>query len=134
MLSLGADELTRVHDMWAREKEVWEGEKRTLERKVHISESRLKMIMDELFVAQANLCVEFWTQEAACFDGFCEHVFPYRYAGIDSQQLGWVPVMLTFGPPHPDHGARYRRFKNLTDIHSPEALSARRRFDEVRVQ
>lgn len=47
------DDSTRVHDMWAREKEVWEGEKRTLERKVHISESRLKMILEELALREA---------------------------------------------------------------------------------
>ena len=42
------DDSTRVHDMWAREKEVWDGEKRSLERRVHVSESRLKMLLDEL--------------------------------------------------------------------------------------
>jgi hypothetical protein len=44
---------TRVHDMWAREKEVWAGEKRTLERKVHISEARLKLLLDELAAHEA---------------------------------------------------------------------------------
>lgn len=47
------DDSTRVHDMWAREKEVWAGEKRTLERRVHISESRLKMLLDELAMQEA---------------------------------------------------------------------------------
>ncbi|KAH6643682.1 meiotic cell cortex C-terminal pleckstrin homology-domain-containing protein [Boeremia exigua] len=42
------DDSTRVHDMWAREKEVWAGEKRTLERKVHTSDARLKLLLDEL--------------------------------------------------------------------------------------
>ncbi|KAF1931686.1 uncharacterized protein M421DRAFT_2327 [Didymella exigua CBS 183.55] len=47
------DDSTRVHDMWAREKEVWAGEKRTLERKVHISEARLKLFLDELAAQEA---------------------------------------------------------------------------------
>ncbi|KAF1361845.1 hypothetical protein EJ07DRAFT_109923 [Lizonia empirigonia] len=42
------DDSTRVHDMWAREKDAWAGEKRTLERRVHISEARLKLLLDEL--------------------------------------------------------------------------------------
>ncbi|KAF2273970.1 uncharacterized protein EI97DRAFT_140417 [Westerdykella ornata] len=42
------DDSTRVHDMWAREKEAWAGEKRLLERRVHVSESRLKMLFEEL--------------------------------------------------------------------------------------
>ena len=47
------DDSTRVHDMWAREKEVWAGEKRTLERKVHISEARLKLLLDEVAAHEA---------------------------------------------------------------------------------
>lgn len=42
------DDSTRVHDMWSREKDVWAVEKRTLERRVHISEARLKLLLDEL--------------------------------------------------------------------------------------
>ncbi|KAF2687842.1 hypothetical protein K458DRAFT_401277 [Lentithecium fluviatile CBS 122367] len=48
------DDSTRVHDMWAREKEVWAGERRTLERRVHISESRLKMLLDEIAMQEAE--------------------------------------------------------------------------------
>lgn len=44
------DDSTRVHDMWAHEKEAWAGEKRTLERRIHISESRLKMILEEIAI------------------------------------------------------------------------------------
>ncbi|KAF9733281.1 nuclear migration protein [Paraphaeosphaeria minitans] len=44
------DDSNRVHDMWAHEKEAWAGEKRTLERRVHISESRLKMLLEEIAV------------------------------------------------------------------------------------
>ncbi|OCK79218.1 hypothetical protein K432DRAFT_300343 [Lepidopterella palustris CBS 459.81] len=47
------DDSTRVHDMWARDKETWDGEKRLLERRVHISENRLKMILDELAAQDA---------------------------------------------------------------------------------
>lgn len=42
------DDSTRVHDMWAREKEEWSGEKRLLERRVHVSETRLKMLLEEI--------------------------------------------------------------------------------------
>ncbi|KAH9869664.1 hypothetical protein IAQ61_006876 [Plenodomus lingam] len=47
------DDSTRVHDMWAREKEIWAGEKQTLERRVHLSESRLKMLLDEIAMHEA---------------------------------------------------------------------------------
>lgn len=43
----------RVHDMWARDKEVWAGEKRSLERRIHISESRLKMVLEELALQES---------------------------------------------------------------------------------
>ncbi|KAF2495624.1 hypothetical protein BU16DRAFT_394558 [Lophium mytilinum] len=47
------DDSARVHDMWARDKETWDGEKRLLERRVHISESRLKIILEELAAQDA---------------------------------------------------------------------------------
>ncbi|KAF2656051.1 hypothetical protein K491DRAFT_715744 [Lophiostoma macrostomum CBS 122681] len=47
------DDSARVHDMWAREKEIWGDEKRALERRVHISESRLKMLVEELAMQEA---------------------------------------------------------------------------------
>lgn len=47
------DDSTRVHDMWAHEKEIWAGEKRSLERRVHVSESRLKMLLDEFAMQEA---------------------------------------------------------------------------------
>lgn len=47
------DDSTRVHDMWAREKEMWAGEKLTLERRVHISETRLNMLLDEIALHEA---------------------------------------------------------------------------------
>lgn len=46
------DDSDRVHNMWAQEKDTWAGEKRSLERRVHISESRLKMILEELATHQ----------------------------------------------------------------------------------
>jgi hypothetical protein len=42
------DDSTRVHDMWAREKEAWAGEKLALERRVHTSDVRLKLLLDEI--------------------------------------------------------------------------------------
>jgi hypothetical protein len=45
---------TRVHDMWAKDKDAWAGEKRTLERKVHVSEARLKLILEEVAAQEAS--------------------------------------------------------------------------------
>lgn len=47
------DDSQRVHDQWALEKDSWEEEKRKYERKVHIAESRLKMVLDEVAAYQA---------------------------------------------------------------------------------
>lgn len=44
----------RVHDQWAKEKDAWEEEKRKYERKIHVAESRLKMVLDEVAAHQAN--------------------------------------------------------------------------------
>ncbi|KAL7949604.1 hypothetical protein V8C42DRAFT_216258 [Trichoderma barbatum] len=44
----------RVHDQWAEEKENWEDEKRKYERRIHVAESRLKMVLDEVAAYQAN--------------------------------------------------------------------------------
>src|SRR5262249_35139558 len=49
------DDSNRVHSLWARDKDTWEGEKRTLERRVHIAESRLKLVLDEFSAQQAAL-------------------------------------------------------------------------------
>lgn len=43
----------RIHDLWSREKEEWEEERRKYERKVHVVESRLKMVLDEVAAAEA---------------------------------------------------------------------------------
>jgi hypothetical protein len=47
------EDSTRVHDMWAREKEVWAGEKLALERRVHTSDTRLKILLDEIALHEA---------------------------------------------------------------------------------
>ncbi|KAL1890021.1 hypothetical protein Cpir12675_005562 [Ceratocystis pirilliformis] len=44
----------RVHNQWAKEKNEWEEERRKFERKIHISESRLKIILDEVAAYQAQ--------------------------------------------------------------------------------
>ncbi|EMR64992.1 putative nuclear migration protein [Eutypa lata UCREL1] len=43
----------RVHDLWAKEKDDWEEERRKYERKVHVAESRLKTVLDEVAAFQA---------------------------------------------------------------------------------
>ncbi|KKF92530.1 Anucleate primary sterigmata protein A [Ceratocystis platani] len=44
----------RVHNQWAKEKNEWEEERRKFERKIHISESRLKIILDEVAAYEAQ--------------------------------------------------------------------------------
>ncbi|RFU72894.1 nuclear migration [Trichoderma arundinaceum] len=44
----------RVHDQWAEEKENWEDEKRKYERRMHVAETRLKIVLDEVAAYQAN--------------------------------------------------------------------------------
>ncbi|GAB0141250.1 hypothetical protein EsHS_00001849 [Epichloe bromicola] len=48
------DDSQRVHDLWAQEKDHWEDERRRYERKLHIAESRLKMVLDEVAAYQAS--------------------------------------------------------------------------------
>jgi hypothetical protein len=47
------EDSTRVHEMWEREKEVWAGERRTLERRVHTSDARMKLLLDEIAMQEA---------------------------------------------------------------------------------
>ncbi|PNY23668.1 Uncharacterized protein TCAP_06392 [Tolypocladium capitatum] len=47
------DDSQRVHDLWAQEKDGWEDERRKYERKIHVAESRLKMVLDEVAAYQA---------------------------------------------------------------------------------
>jgi hypothetical protein len=44
----------RVHELWAKDKDNWEEEKRKLERKVHVAESRLKTVLEEVVSYQAS--------------------------------------------------------------------------------
>ncbi|KAM0287528.1 hypothetical protein ACHAQH_000482 [Verticillium albo-atrum] len=46
------DDSQRVHDLWTRDKDAWEEEKRKYERRVHIAESRLKVVLDEVAAYQ----------------------------------------------------------------------------------
>ncbi|KAI1500809.1 hypothetical protein F5X99DRAFT_227877 [Biscogniauxia marginata] len=38
----------RVHDLWAKERDSWEEERRKFERKLHVAESRLKVVLEEV--------------------------------------------------------------------------------------
>jgi len=48
------EEATRTHSLWDGDKQQWESEKRNLDRKVHIAETRLKTVLAEFEAAQAN--------------------------------------------------------------------------------
>ncbi|KAJ2993516.1 hypothetical protein NUW58_g1813 [Xylaria curta] len=43
----------RVHDLWAKEKDDWEEERRRFERKIHVAETRLKAVLQEVEILQA---------------------------------------------------------------------------------
>lgn len=43
----------RVHKEWAKEKDEWEEEKRKYERKIHVAETRLNVLLDEVAAFQA---------------------------------------------------------------------------------
>ncbi|KAE8144207.1 meiotic cell cortex C-terminal pleckstrin homology-domain-containing protein [Aspergillus avenaceus] len=47
------DEVDRTLELWNREKESWESDRRNLERKVHVVEGRLKVVLNEVAAAQA---------------------------------------------------------------------------------
>ncbi|KAJ4265663.1 hypothetical protein NW762_004957 [Fusarium torreyae] len=42
----------RVHELWAQEKDGWEDERRKFERRLHVAESRLKTVLDEVAAYQ----------------------------------------------------------------------------------
>ncbi|KAG6029429.1 hypothetical protein E4U41_000346 [Claviceps citrina] len=48
------DDSQRVHDLWAQEKNDWTSERHKYERKLHITESRLKMVLEEVAAYQAS--------------------------------------------------------------------------------
>ncbi|EFX03546.1 nuclear migration protein [Grosmannia clavigera kw1407] len=43
----------QTHKQWAREKDAWDEERRKLERKVHVADTRLKAVIDEVAAFQA---------------------------------------------------------------------------------
>ncbi|KAK4153924.1 hypothetical protein C8A00DRAFT_33325 [Chaetomidium leptoderma] len=47
------EDSARVHEQWAKEKDAWEEEKRKYERKIHVAETRLKVVLDEVAAFQA---------------------------------------------------------------------------------
>jgi len=47
------EDAERAHDLWAQEKDGWEEERRKYERKVHVAESRLKLLLEEVAAYQA---------------------------------------------------------------------------------
>lgn len=51
---LQQDELDRAHDLWSRDKDNWNDEKRKLERKVHVAENRLRTVLEEVAAFQAG--------------------------------------------------------------------------------
>ncbi len=48
------EDSTRVHKLWAEDKENWEEERRMLERRIHVAEGRLKTVLDEVAAFQAT--------------------------------------------------------------------------------
>ncbi|PWY93336.1 nuclear migration protein [Aspergillus sclerotioniger CBS 115572] len=47
------EDVERTVQLWDRDKDAWEGERRSLERKVHVVEGRLKVVLKEVVAAQA---------------------------------------------------------------------------------
>ncbi|KAF5487654.1 Nuclear migration protein NUM1 [Colletotrichum siamense] len=43
----------KIHDLWSQDKDSWEEEKRKYERRIHVAESRLKVVLDEVTAYQA---------------------------------------------------------------------------------
>lgn len=48
------EDADRVHELWARDKDTWEDERRKLERKIHVAEGRLKTVLEEVAAYQAS--------------------------------------------------------------------------------
>lgn len=44
----------KLHELWARDKDTWEGDKRKYEHKIHVVEGRLKAVLDEVAAYQAS--------------------------------------------------------------------------------
>ncbi|ROT34643.1 hypothetical protein SODALDRAFT_364141 [Sodiomyces alkalinus F11] len=54
-IRLQEEDSRRVHDLWIQEKDAWEEEKRKYERRIHVVESRLKSVLDEVAAYQNAL-------------------------------------------------------------------------------
>lgn len=48
------DDSQRAHDLWAQEKTGWDHERRSFQRKMHVAESRLKLVLDEVAFYQTT--------------------------------------------------------------------------------
>ena len=44
----------RVHELWGRDKDTWEEDKRKYERRIHVAEGRLRTVLEEVAAYQAN--------------------------------------------------------------------------------
>lgn len=44
----------RAHELWANDKDAWVAERRKLESKIHVAESRLKIVLDEVAAFEAS--------------------------------------------------------------------------------
>lgn len=47
------EDSNRVHELWARDKDTWDEERRKCERKIHVAEGRLKAVLEEVAAYQA---------------------------------------------------------------------------------
>lgn len=47
------EDAVRTQSIWEREKDQWESERRQLERRVHVTETRLRTVVDEMAIQQA---------------------------------------------------------------------------------
>lgn len=48
------DDSERTHDLWSKDKDEWEEQRRKMERKVHIAETRLKTVLEEVAAFQES--------------------------------------------------------------------------------
>lgn len=48
------DDTDRVHELWGRDKDTWEDDKRKYERRIHVAEGRLKTVLDEVAAYQVS--------------------------------------------------------------------------------
>ncbi|SMR53542.1 unnamed protein product [Zymoseptoria tritici ST99CH_1E4] len=65
----------RAHSIWESEKESWDNERRQLERRVHVTESRLRAVLDEMATIQS-------TTQPLQLDGFFPDGSTFKDSGI----------------------------------------------------